>query len=637
MADLDEAPVAATRMRPISRPGGRNALARRGFLAQGAAAAALRGGPARPNILWISCEDTGPEIGCYGDRHAITPTIDRLAAEGVRYSRAYTVAGVCAPSRSGIITGMYPSSLGSQYMRCRIQLPDLVKCFPEYLRQAGYYCTNNSKTDYNFDPPAGAWDESSPQAHWKNRPQGKPFFAVFNILTTHESQVRLRGAAYDKVTARLKPSERRDPGALPMPPYYPDTPVARRDWANYYELITAMDHQAGDRLQELEEAGLAEDTIVFFWGDHGVGLPRAKRWLYESSTHVPLVVRVPERLRTGGQGRPGSADSQLVSFIDLAPTVLNLAGVTIPAHLQGRAFLGPNLSPPREYVYGARDRMDERYDIVRMVRDRRYRYLRNYEPHKPYAQHTAYMEQGFIMQELRRLKREGRLPEAARLYMGERKPVEELYDVENDPHEIHNLAGDPAHRNALERLRAAHQRWAIETRDVGLLTEPEVEERGRQAGARYAVLRGPGAEAYIQRLRAVVEATNRDTDSSLRRQALDDPDAAIRYWALLGLTQTKSSTTQMKERVRAALKDPAPVVRVLAARAAALHLADPEALTLLAQELSSGQEWIRLHAAQALDELGPKAAAARPALEAAARDERNNYVQQVARHALERL
>jgi uncharacterized sulfatase len=233
--------------------------------------------------------------------------------------------------------------------------------------------------------PAGAWDEVSRRAHWKNRAANQPFFAVFNIETTHESQVRKRGAEYDKIIERLSLAERRDPAKAVMPPYYPDTPEARKDWAQYYELITVMDKQAGDLLKEVEQAGLLENTIVFFWGDHGVGLPRAKRWLYESSTHVPLVIRIPEKLRTAGQGKPASVDDQLVSFIDLAPTVLNLAGVPLPAQLQGRAFLGSKLTAPRRYVYGARDRMDETYDGVRMVRDGRYRYLRNYHPHSLHA------------------------------------------------------------------------------------------------------------------------------------------------------------------------------------------------------------------------------------------------------------
>jgi len=576
---------------------------------------------ARPNILWISCEDTGPELACYGDPHAITPNLDRLAAQSVRYTRAYTVAGVCAPSRSGIITGMYPSTLGSGYMRCRAPLPGFVRCFPEYLREAGYFTSNNVKTDYNFDVPKGAWDELSNKAHWRHRPKDRPFFSVFNITTTHESQVRLRGEEYARITDRLRPAERQDPARLRnLPPYYPDTPIARRDWANYYEVITAMDYQAGDRLRELEEAGLLEDTIVFFWGDHGVGLPRAKRWLYEASTHVPLLVRIPEKFRAAGQGRAGSADDQLISFIDLAPTVLNLAGAAVPEHMQGRAFLGPRLSAPREHVYGARDRMDERPDTVRMVRDRRYRYLRNYEPHKPYMQHLSYMEQGFIMQELRRLQAEGNLPPAARLCMSATKPVEELYDVEADPHEIRNLAGMDEHRRTLERLRRVHEQWALETRDLGLIPEPLVDERGRRLGSRHEVLRQPGSEEYLKRLRRLVDAVNRGASGEAVR-ALDDPDAAFRYWAVVG--------TSDPERLRRAAGDSSAVVRV----AAAGKLGD---VAVLVRELGNNEEWARHRAAVALDEMGTKAAGAREALRGALQDS-NEYVQRVARHALEQL
>src|SRR5688572_27035917 len=241
---------------------------RRAFLSQAAAAASVFAADRkRPNILWVSCEDSSPHFGCYGDRNAITPTVDALAAKGVRYTRVHSVAGVCAPSRSGIITGMYPTSLGSQYMRCSVALPDFVKCFPEYMREAGYYCTNNAKTDYNFPVPKNAWDEVSRQAHWKNRKKDQPFFAVFNFETTHESQCRKRGAEYSQMIQRLTPQQRQDPQKLDLPPYYPDTPESRRDWAQVYELITAMDYQVADRLKELEQAGLLEDTIVFFWGD----------------------------------------------------------------------------------------------------------------------------------------------------------------------------------------------------------------------------------------------------------------------------------------------------------------------------------------------------------------------------------
>lgn len=586
----------------------------------------------RPNILWISCEDTSPHIGCFGDPQAITPNIDRLAKDGVRYTRVHTVAGVCAPSRSGIITGMYPSTLGSQYMRCSIDLPEFAKCFPEYLRNAGYYCTNNAKTDYNFPVPPAAWDQNGRQAHWKNRKPDQPFFAVFNIETTHESQCRKRGADYSQLTQRLTSQQRQDPAKLKLPPYYPDTPESRRDWAQVYELITAMDYQVGDRLKELEDAGLLENTIVWFWGDHGVGLPRAKRWLYESSTHVPLVIRVPEQFRSNGQGKPGSSDGQLISAIDWAPTVLNLAGVAIPDHLQGRAFLGPSLKPQREYVYGARDRMDESYDSVRMVRDRRYRYLRNYQPHLPYAQHLAYMELGNIMKELRRTQREGTLPEAARLFMGSTKPVEELYDVDADPHELNNLAGASKHKNVLNRLRSAQEKWALETRDVGLLPEPYLEEQGKKLGSRYQVLRQPGSEQAIRELRALADAVNRESDQELVRRSLTHANPAMRYWAVVGIGKSANA----KADILKATTDPAPVVRVAALRAAAVHLNDNTAIGKLAAELKDSNPYVRLHAAQALDALGARAAPVREALKTAKADE-NEYVKRVAEHAVSAL
>jgi N-sulfoglucosamine sulfohydrolase len=596
---------------------------RRGFLAQSAwPLIAARGSTgARPNILWISCEDTGPQLGCYGDPHAVTPTLDRLASQGVRYTRAHTVAGVCAPSRSGIITGMYPSTLGSQYMRCRIELPEFVHCFPEYLRRAGYYCTNNSKTDYNFLPPAEAWDESSNKAHWRKRAKGQPFFSVFNILCTHEGQVRLRGAAYAAETARLKSGERQDPARLPLPPYYPDTPESRRDWANYYELITAMDYQAGDRLRELEQDGLLDDTIVFFWGDHGVGLPRAKRWVYEASTHVPLIVRVPEKFRAAGQGVPASADPRLVSFIDLAPTVLNLAGIEVPSHMQGQPFLGPKLPAPRRHIFAARDRMDERYDLIRAVSDGRYRYIRNFQPWTPWAQPLHYAEQGNILKEMRRLSGLGKLTGPALAFMADRKPVEELYDVHEDPWCIRNLAGAGAHRDTAARLGKALDDWMMGTRDLGLIPEPVVAERGSRLGSRHAILRQPGAEDYLRRLRAVVDKANRGAAAEAFAPQLRDPDEAVRYWAVVGMADRPVKPIAL---LREAMRDPSAVVRVAAARA----VGDSGAVAILETELGNSNEWLRLRAAIALDELR----VAGEAMRNAARDT-NEYVRRIAAHA----
>lgn len=432
--------------------------------------------PERPNILWITCEDMSADLGCYGDSYSRTPALDRFASEGVRYTNCFTHVGVCAPSRSGIITGMYPCSIGSQNMRSKTVLPAGVKCFPQYLREAGYYCTNNSKTDYNFTAPEETWDVSSGNAHWRDRPEGKPFFAVFNITVTHESQIRAPQQAYERNTARLTPEQRHDPAKAPVPPYFPDTPVVRQDIARYYDNITAMDYFVADRLKELDEAGLADDTIVFFYSDHGAGLPRAKRWLYDSSLHVPLIVRWPEKWRSKAAKSddllPGGERDELVAFVDLAPTVLSIAGLEIPSHIQGQAFLGAHRAEaPREYIYGARDRMDERVDMLRAVRDKQFKYIRNYQWWKPYAQNINYMNEMPTMQEWRRLAAENKLVGPQKLFMAPQKPREELYDCVADPHEVNNLADDPKYADQLRRLRTAHQEWVAEVRDVGFLPE----------------------------------------------------------------------------------------------------------------------------------------------------------------------
>ncbi len=450
------------------------------------AAHSLAGEPtaARPNILWISLEDLSPDIGCYGDKYATTPVLDKFATESVRYTRCFTHAGVCAPSRSGLITGMYPPSITTQHMRCDGVPPPYVRCFPEYLRAAGYYCTNNSKTDYQFAPPITAWDENGNKAHWKNRGKdanGKeqPFFAVFNLTTTHESQIRTPGAIGRKLPAEKK----HDPAKAVLPPYYPDTPVVRQNWANYYDNLTATEDRIAALLKELDDAGLREDTIVWFWGDHGRGLPRAKRWLYDSGVRTPLMIRVPEKWLKLAAPReeilvkPGSVDEELHAFVDFAPTMLSLCGLEIPQHLQGQAFLGPKAAAkPRDYVYGHRDRMDERYDLIRMVRDKRFKYLRNFRPDLPYAQHINYMDEMPTMQEWRRFAAEGKLNEQQKIFFSPFKPIEELYDTENDPHELVNLAAKPEQAERLKKMREECFDWMVRINDTGLVDESIIEE-----------------------------------------------------------------------------------------------------------------------------------------------------------------
>ncbi len=430
----------------------------------------------RPNILWISVEDVSPHIGAYGDKVARTPNIDQLARDGVKYTRAFTTAGVCAPSRSAIITGMYQTSIGTHHMRTSHAAeglptpysavpPPYVKAFTEYLRAAGYYTTNNVKTDYQFasirNPrePLTAWDESSRQAHWRNRPdKNQPFFSVINLTMTHESQ-NWPNLGREAVT---------DPATVEVPPYYPDTPAVRAELGRLHDNIARMDARVGEILQQLENDGLAENTVVFFWSDHGDGLPRAKRWLYDSGLHVPLIVRWP------GQIEKNSENDDLINFVDLAPTVLSIADVPVPQHMQGRAFLGKQKASPRDYIFAARDRHDEAYDMVRAVRDKKFKYIRNFYPHKPYVLWIPYRNRCATMQELLRLHAEDKLEGAQKLWLRNQRPPEELYDLEADPHEINNLADDPNFVQTLEKMRRVLENWREETGDMGDIPEAEM-------------------------------------------------------------------------------------------------------------------------------------------------------------------
>jgi len=592
---------------------------------------------ARPNFLWLSCEDINAHIGCFGDKFAITPNIDKLASDAVRYTNAFTTAGVCAPCRSGIITGMYQTTIGTHHMRCSAKLPSFIKAFSSYLRDAGYYCTNNSKTDYQTKDLKDAWDESSSKAHWKNGKAGQPFFAVFNFGGCHESGIA-RESKYKSVTKNLKPSQRQDPKKLELPPYYPDTPIVREDWKRNYELITAMDAWIGEKINEIKEAGLYENTIVFFWSDHGVGLPRAKRWLYDSGTHIPLVIRVPHKLQTDDQSKPGTIDDQLISSIDFGPTVLNLAGVKIPKHIQGQPFLGKNLPPQRDYVYGVRDRMDERYDIIRSVRDKRYRYIRNYEPLKTFYQYMNTPEKGATMKEIRRIHAEGKLPPAAKLFMADRKSVEELYDLVSDPHEINNLAAKSEYKPLLERMRKVHLQWVQDTKDLGLIPEPEIVEREARYGNRYAILRQPEGDELNKRLGAIAaRASEGKSALSELVKAMKDSNASVRYWGATGIGNIGVDAISAENTMERALQDESVSVRVAAARALCKMNRPRKALPVLIAALDCEHQWGRLQAAIVLDYIGETARPAEDALKKCLSRQPNKYITRVANRALNDL
>ncbi|MDP6892979.1 MAG: sulfatase-like hydrolase/transferase [Verrucomicrobiota bacterium] len=592
----------------------------------------------RPNILWLSAEDISPHIGCYGDSKAITPNLDRLAKQGVLYTHAFTTAGVCAPCRSGIITGMYQTTIGTHHMRCNAKLPEFVKPFPIYLREAGYYCTNNSKTDYQFSVPKQTWDASSSNAHWKNRSSDQPFFAVFNFTGCHESGIAGE-RKYRSVTKNLKPLQRQDPVKLELPPYYPDTPIVREDWKRNYELITAMDKWVGAHLRALRASGEADNTIVFFWSDHGVGLPRAKRWLYDSGTRIPLIVRIPEIFRASSQGLPGTFDQQLISSIDFAPTVLKLAGLAVPDYMQGRAFLGNQLKAHREYVYGARDRMDERYDIIRMVRGKRFRYIRNYEPLKPYYQYMNTPEKGATMKEIRRLEKSGSLLSAARLFSAKKKPIEELYDLQNDPHEIRNLSDNPDYIEQLKKMRRAHYSWVRETRDIGLLPEAEIIEREALYGSRYEILRQKDSSSIMMRLgeTAALASSGKNSLPMLLR-AINDTDAAVRYWGVIGIGNiAPRDSVNALFVTRKLLSDSSASVRIAAGRAMARMGKPEESFPVLKKALAGTNQWARLQAAIVLDEMETQGRPLIPELKKALNDQPNKYIVRVANRALNDL
>ncbi|MDA1052829.1 MAG: sulfatase-like hydrolase/transferase [Planctomycetota bacterium] len=562
--------------------------------------------PARPNILWITSEDNGPHLGCYGDDYATTPNLDALAVRGMIYRTCWSNAPVCAPARTTIISGMYPTSLGAEHMRSMTRLPDAFKMYPQYLREAGYYCTNNSKEDYNLEKPGKVWDDSSGKAHWKNRADGQPFFAIFNHTISHESKLRTR--PHKAV---------HDPAKVRVPAYHPDTPEVRQDWAQYYDRLTEMDVLAGANLQEIAEAGLADDTIVFYYGDHGSGMPRSKRWPYNSGLHVPLIVYIPEKfqhLRPDDYVAGGSTD-RLVSFVDLAPTLLSLCGIEPPAHMQGHAFAGKFTAPRQDFVYGYRGRMDERYDMVRSVTDGRYVYIRNYMPHKIYGQYIDYMFQTPTTRIWKELFDAGQLNEA-QSHFWKAKPGEELYDLKNDPDEVHNLANSPEHQEIRQRMREAQQYLAVKIRDIGFLPEGEIHLRS--AGSTPYEMAHDDAQYPLAKIMAVAEKASLlriDAIGNLISATLDE-DSAVRYWGAMGLLMRgETGVSVSRGLLWKALNDESPGVRIAAAEALGRYgnKVDVAAALPVLLDLASPTEngvYTSMAALNAIDSLGAKAASA---------------------------
>lgn len=445
------------------------------------AAAALwpAGAPAadpKPNFLWLIAEDFGPHLGCYGTREVFTPHLDRLAAQGVRYTRFYTTAPVCSPSRSAFMTGMYATSIGAHNHRSNrkgdLPLPAGVRLVTDWMRDAGYFTANvrelpkscgfkgTGKTDWNFSTPGKPFDSDS----WKDLRENRPFFAQVNFHETHRA---------------FNGPKRADPEKVEIPPYEPDHPVTRRDRAAYLDAASELDRKVGLLLDRLKEDGLEDDTVVVFFGDNGEANVRGKQFCYEEGLLVPLIVRWPKAFPAPKHYEPGGVDGRLLMAIDLGPTMLSLAGAKVPERMQGRPFLGEAAGPPREYVFGARDRCDMTVKRLRTVRDARYRYIRNFTPSSPFLARNEYKERSYpVWNLLKELHAQGKLAPPQAALCAPTMPEEELFDLETDPHQIRNLAGSAEHRAVRDRLRKVLEDWIEETGDQGrrLETLEEIRE-----------------------------------------------------------------------------------------------------------------------------------------------------------------
>jgi arylsulfatase A-like enzyme len=443
-----------------------------GTLLLAPAAPAAEEGGKRPNFLWLIAEDFGPHLGCQGTKEVWTPNLDRLAAEGVLYPRCFTTAPVCSPSRSAFMTGMYQTTIGAHHHRSHrddgYKLPEGVRVAPDWMRDAGYFTANirtfpkefgfsgTGKTDWNFTYVGKPFDSDQ----WQDLKGHQPFFAQVNFKETHRPFVS---------------PKRADPAKVEIPPYYPDHPVTRADWARYLDAATELDVKVGKILKQLEADGLADNTVVFFFGDHGQAHVRGKQFCYDSGLNTPFIVRWPKGVPAPKGFRPGTRDDRLLAAIDFLPTMLDLAGAKKPARMQGEIFLGEHAAPPRQYVFGARDRCDETVARFRTVRDARYRYIKNFMPERPFLQANQYKERSYpVWNLLKELDAQDKLTPAQKFLTAPHMPAEELYDLGNDPHEIHNLVDSPKpeHQEALKRLRGALEKWIEESNDQGRIPEP---------------------------------------------------------------------------------------------------------------------------------------------------------------------
>ena len=567
-----------------------------------------------PNIVWIVIEDASPHVGCYGETLIETPHIASMARAGIRCKNAFVTSPVCSSSRSAMVSGMYQTTLGVHNHRSQTssgkgggnadyydsyKVPKSVKLIPELFRDAGYYVTNKSKTDYNFIPTSKLYHGND----WKMAPANQPIFAQF----------QLSGGKNRKAKSQA------DPDKVVLPPYYPDHPTLRQDWAKYLDSWVKTDEEVGQILADLEKAGRLDSTAVFLWTDHGVTHLRGKQFLFEEGIRVPMIIRLPKKQHAG------TVRDDLLEHIDVAACSLQLAGIKIPDNVQGRDFLAADYKP-RKFVFAARDRCDETVDILRCVRDCRYQYIRNFMSHIPHAQPSQYKDGKKIVQVIRDLHKEGKLNEQQSRPFASRRPPEELYDLQSDPHELVNLATDPTHRDRLATMgNVLHQRM-VETHDMGLIPEPILEDVGREVGNKYlAFLKKDRGEQTLRLIEVITagEANKRDKLMDFAKS----PDPSTRYWAAVWIGVNEMA--EAKARLHKLSTDSVPAVRVAAAQALC-KVGDLGQMKVLVEHIEDPNLLVGMFALRAIEELGDACQAHREAI-AAAQKSKYEFSRRIAR------
>lgn len=575
--------------------------------------------PSPINIVWIVIEDASPHIGCYGEKLIKTPNIDQMSREGIRCSSAFVTAPVCSSSRSAMISGMYQSTLGVHNHRSQnssgkgggnvayydsYKVPKSVKLIPELFRDAGYFVTNKSKTDYNFIPTSKLYHGSD----WKKAPPNQPIFA----------QIQLKGGKNRSAQSYVNPNK------VILPPYYPVHPELQKDWAKYLDSWVKTDKEVGKILNDLKIAGRLDSTAVFLWTDHGVSHLRGKQFLYEEGIRVPMIIRLP-RMQHAGTVR-----DDLIEHIDIAACSLNLARIKLPDNVQGRDFLSADYKS-RRFIFAGRDRCDETVDIQRCVRDSRYKYIRNFMSHVSHAQPSQYKDGKKILQVIRGLHKEGKLNEQQARPFAPRRPPEELYDLDSDPYELVNLAWEPKHQKKLLAMRKALFERMAKTRDVGLIPEPILEDLGREAGNKYKVFLDNDHSDQTRRLIDVITSGEANNVAKLLEYT-KSPDPSTRYWAAVWLGVNEA--TQGKDMLLKLTADRVPAIRVAAAQAL-YRLGDLSKLIILFDHINDPNLLVGMFALRAIEELG-EAGKAHKAKIATAQKLKYEFSRRIARRLTEK-